>query len=300
MTNKKLVVILGPTASGKTKLAINLAKKFHGEIICADSRSVYKKLDIGTAKPTQKEQTEVPHHLLDVANPGDIFTVAQFQKLANKKINEISKRGKIPFLVGGSGLYIDSIIYGLKIPEVAPDWKLRSSLEKLSTSELFNQLTIKDPVFAKQIDKNNSRRLIRALEIIQKTDIKISDIRRKNPPKYPILILGININREKLYKNIDQRIDQRINKGLIEEVEKLINKDKVNSKWLENLGLEYRYITKYVLGELSKKDAIEQLKFASHNFARRQMTWFRKNEKIHWIKNQSQAEKELKKFILLT
>lgn len=292
---KKLIVILGPTASGKTRLAINLAKKYQGEIICADSRSVYKGLDIGTAKPTKKEQKEIPHHLLDVVDPGKIFTVSQFQKLSERKIKEISKRNKTPFLVGGSGLYIDSIIFGLSIPEIAPDWKLRAYLNKLSLKDLYDQIAQKDPEFAKKVDKSNKRRLIRALEVIKKTHQKFSHFRQKNPPKYPILILGIDIARPQLIKNIDKRINVRIKNGLIEEVRKLIDKG-VSPKWLDNLGLEYRYVSRYVLGKLSKKDAVDQLKIASHQFARRQMTWFRKNKKIIWIENQNQAEKIIEDF----
>jgi tRNA dimethylallyltransferase len=293
---KALIVILGPTASGKTRLSIDLAKKFNGEIICVDSRSVYKKLDIGAAKPTQKEQGQVPHHLLDIAEPGEIFSVAQFQKLANQKIDEIFSRGKIPFLVGGSGLYIDSVIYGLQIPKVPPDWKLRSNLEKLSAKDLFVRIRQWDPEFAKVVDKNNKRRLIRAIEVIQKTHRKFSDLRQKNPPQYPILIIGIDIPREELFKKIDDRVDQRIKKGMIEEVEGLI-KEGIEPRWLDNLGLEYRYLSRYARGQLSKKEAIEQLKSASHQFARRQETWFKKNQDIIWIKNQSEAEKEIEKFI---
>jgi tRNA dimethylallyltransferase len=294
---KVLIVILGPTASGKTKLAINLAKKFNGEIICADSRSVYKKLDIGTAKPTKAEQVQVPHHLLDIAEPGGIFTVAQFQKLAYKKIDEIFSRNKIPFLVGGSGLYIDSVIYGLTIPKIAPDWKLRKILERESTIGLFARIRQWDPDFAEVVDKNNKRRLIRAIEVMQKTHQKFSDLRQKNPLKIPILILGIDIPRARLVKNIDERVGQRISIGMIKEVKDLVKKDKVDPKWLDNLGLEYRYLSRYVLGKLSREEAIAQLKTVSHQFARRQMTWFKKNKDIVWIKNRSQAEKEIVKFL---
>lgn len=293
---KGLIVILGPTASGKTSLSIDLAKKYNGEIICADSRSVYKKLDIGTAKPTPEEQSQVPHHMLDIAEPGDVFTVAEFKKGADDIIKKIFSRSKIPFLVGGSGLYIDSVVYGLKIPEVAPDWEMRSKLEKLSTSELFTKLKKLDPEFAKEVDKNNKRRLIRALEVIGKTRKKYSELRKKNPPSYPILIFGIDIPRKDLVKKIDTRVDQRIKAGMIEEVEDLIA-DGVDPKWLDNLGLEYRYLSKYVTGELSRQQTIEQLKSVSHQFARRQMTWFKRNHDIIWIKNKPQAEKEIKKFL---
>lgn len=292
-----LIVILGPTASGKTSLAIDLARKFRGEIICADSRSVYKKLDLGTAKPSEEEQKLVPHHLLDIVKPEEHFSVAEFKKLAEEKIADIWSRGKIPFLVGGSGLYIDSVIYGYDIPEVAPDQKLRDKLEKLSTEELFKNILEKDPEFSKKVDKNNKRRLIRALEVMEKTGQKFSKLRKKNPPKYNLLILGIDLPREELYQKIDARVDSRVKAGMIEEVRDLIEKDKIDMTWLDDLGLEYRYLTRYILGRMTKEDAIQELKFAIHNFVRRQMTWFRKNKKIQWIKSKEQAEKQIKSFL---
>lgn len=293
---KVLIVILGPTASGKTKLSIDLAKEFRGEIICADSRTVYRKLDIGTAKPTKKQQQQIPHHLIDIIEAGKTFTVAEFKKGADEKIEQIFSRGKIPFLTGGSGLYIDAVIYGLEIPGVAPNWKLRAKLEKLSLPDLFSQIAQKDPQFAKQVDKNNKRRLIRALEVMEKTGQKFSTLRRKNPPPYPILILGIDLPRKDLIKKIDSRIDERLKQGMIEEVKNLIN-DGVNPKWLDSLGLEYRYLSRYLMGKLSRQETIRQLKSASHQFARRQMTWFKRNKNIIWIKNKRQAEKQIKEFI---
>jgi len=286
---KSLIVILGPTASGKTSLATNLAKKYNGEIICADSRSVYKKLDIGTAKPTKYEQAQVPHHMLDVVEAGEIFTVAEFKKGAEEKIAGIFSLDKTPFLVGGSGLYIDSVIYGLQIPKVPPDWQLREKLEKLSKEQLLSKIKKLDPKFAKIVDINNKRRLIRALEVIKKTGKKFSALRRKNPPKYPILILGINVPRRELIKKIDDRVDQRIKQGMIEEIEGLIRYG-VDPKWLDNLGLEYRYLSRYVRGQISKAEAIRQLKSAIHQFARRQMTWFKKNKDIIWIKDSTEAD----------
>ncbi len=234
--------------------------------------------------------------MLDVAEPGQIFTVAEFKKGADEKIEEIFSRGKIPFLVGGSGLYIDAVIYGLEIPEVAPDWKLREGLEKSSTEELFQRLKKEDLEFSKEVDKNNKRRLIRALEVIEKTGKKFSKVRKKNPPKYPILILGLSVPREGLVKKIDDRVDQRIKKGMIEETEKLIA-DGVDPKWLDNLGLEYRYLSRYATGKLSREEAVEQLKSAIHQFARRQMTWFKRNKKVIWVNDESEAKKEVISFI---
>ena len=296
--NCPLVVILGPTASGKTKLAIDLARKFRGEIICADSRTVYKKLDIGTAKPTKEEQKKVSHYLLDIVEPGQQYSVAEFKKLAEQKIEEIWSRGKIPFLVGGTGLYIDAVIYGYDIPPVAPDQKLRQKLEKLSRKDLLGKLKEKDPEFATQVDKNNKRRLIRALEVIQKTGQKFSKLRSKKRPKYDLLILGINIPRQKLLKKIDVRIDARIKAGMIQEVEDLVKKYKIDPVWLENLGLEYRWLTQYVLGRLPKDEAIQKLKFETHAFSRRQMTWFKRNKEIHWIKSRKEAQVIVQNFLI--
>jgi len=254
MKKPKLIVILGPTASGKTELAIKLAKKFNGEIINADSRQVYKGMDIGTAKPTKKEMKGIPHHLLDVASPKRKFTIAQYRKLALKAIEKIQKKGKIPFLVGGTWFYIKAVVDGLVIPEVPPDWKLRRKLEKKSPKELYKILKKLDPERAKTIERENPRRLIRAIEICKKIG-KVPPL-RFNPLPYPVLMIGIKRKKKELKERIRKRFFEWLKKGLILEVIRL-RKMGVSFKRIEEFGMHYREIAKYLKGEISEKEMIE-------------------------------------------
>ena len=292
---KKLIVILGPTASGKSALSVKLAKKFNGEIVSADSRQVYKGMDIGTGKITKKEMGGIPHYLLDVASPRRKFTVAQYQKLALKAINKILKKGKLPILCGGTGFYIQAVIDGIIIPEVKPDWKLRKELELISTEKLFKKLKKLDPNRAKTIDKNNRRRLIRALEIILKTK-KPVPLLKKKPLPYPVLMIGIKKGKEELKSLIKKRLLKRLKKGMVEEIKKL-HKLGVNWQRLEEFGLEYRFISQYLQGKLSYKEMVEKLQKEIEHFAKRQMTWFKKDKRIHWIKDYKKAEKLVKEFL---
>lgn len=299
--NNKLIVILGPTASGKTNLAIAIANKYNGELISADSRQVYCGMDIGTGK-----DKTYPQYLIDVVNPTEQYSVAQFQKDAYKVIYEIYKKKKIPILVGGSGLYIDAVIKGYRIPKT--DLALRNSLEKLSTSELLEQLKSYDKNAYQKIDHNNRRRILRALEssIVNRRPFSKYEAKK---PNLDLLIIGIDMPRAKLYKRIDQRVDKRIKQGMIEEVDNLWKKG-VSFKRLYNFGLEYRFISEYLKkvheskSPRVKKDLLaeraamlQKLKFKIHAFARRQLTWFRRNKDIYWIRNSSGAEKLIKKFI---
>ncbi len=293
----KLIVILGPTSSGKSSLAIKLARKFNGEIISADSRQVYKGMDIGTGKVTKTEQKLVPHYLLDVTSPKKQFTVSEYQQLSKRAIAQIRSRDKIPFLVGGSPFYIYSVIDDLQIPGVKPNLKLRKQLEKKSTKELFALLKKLDPHRAKNIDKNNPRRLIRAIEIIHSTGKAVPSLR------YPelvsgsqTLILGIKKDQNELYKLIDERLEQRLKQGLIAEIKKLLRK-KVNHKRLQEMGLEYRFVSLYLQDHLTYEQMVEQLKSAIHKFSKRQMTWFKTDSRIKWITNEKQAEKLVKIFL---
>lgn len=292
--NKKLIVILGPTASGKSELAIKLAKKFNGEIISADSRQVYKGLNIGTAKVTKKEMEGIPHYLLDVASPKRKFTVAQYRKLALKAIEKIFKKGKIPILCGGSGFYIQSVVDGIIFPEVPPDWKLRKKLEKKSPKELYQILKKLDPKRAKTIEKENPRRLIRAIEIAKKIG-KVPPL-KFNPLPYPVLILGIKKPMVEIKERIKKRFFQWLKEGLIKEVKKL-KRMGLSFKAIEDFGLEYYWIAKYLKGEISKKEMIERSIKEIQDYAKRQMTWFKKDQRIHWIKNQKEAEKLIKEFL---
>ena len=292
--NNKLIVILGPTASGKTDLSIKLAKKFSGEIISADSRQVYKGMDIGSGKVTKKEMSRVPHYLLSIANPKRRFTVAQYQKLTLKAIKDIQKRKKIPILVGGTGFYIQSIIEGIVIPEVKPNLKLRKELELKSNEELFKILSTKDPQRAKNIDKQNPRRLVRALEIVLTTKKPITALKSKK--SFDFLQIGITKNKEELKARIKKRLLERLKKNsLINEVKKLHKT--LSWKRLEEFGLEYRFVAQYIQGKLAREEMIDKLKKEIEHYAKRQMTWFKRDKKIHWVKNYKEAESLTKKFV---
>lgn len=291
----KLVVILGPTSSGKSSLAIKLARKFKGEIVSADSRQVYKGMDLGTGKVTKKEQKLVPHHLLDVASPKKQFTVADFKPQAQKAIKKIEAKHKLPFLVGGTPFYIYATIDDLAIPKVKPDLKLRKQLEKKSTVELFNLLKKLDPRRAKTIDANNPRRLIRAIEIVKSTGLPVPDYSLIRANKR-MLILGLKKELPKLYKLIDQRLAQRLKAGMIAEVKKL-RRQGVSWKRLQEFGLEYRFVALYLQNKLTYDEMVIQLQNAIHKFSKRQMTWFKTDSRIKWIKSQSQAEKLIRNYL---
>jgi len=287
---KKLIVILGPTASGKTDLSIKLAKKFNGEIISADSRQVYKRMDIGTGKITKKEMQGVPHYLLDVASPKRRFTVVQYQKLALKAIERIYKKNKIPFLVGGTGFYIQAIVDGIVIPRVKPDWKLRKKLEKKNTKELFLMLKKLDSKRAKNIDKNNPRRLIRALEIVK--ELGTVPPLSLSGPRFELLMIGVK--KENLEERIKKRLLKRLKIGMVAEVNNL-RKSCLSWKRLEEFGLEYRYIAQYLQKKINYEEMIEKIQKESEHFAKRQMTWFKREKRIKWVKTSQEAEKLVKK-----
>mgnify|MGYP001581405738 CR=1 FL=1 len=304
----KIIVVLGPTASGKSDLAVKLAKKINGEIISADSRQVYKGLDIGSGKvPRDKKIPKsyilnskfyfykgIPHHLLDVANPKRIFTVVQYQKLAQKALQKILAKGKIPIICGGTGLYIDALIYDYQLPRVPPQLKLRKKLEKLSTEELFKKLQKLDPRRAKNIDKHNRRRLIRALEIILTTKKPVPPLASlwgsaslRGSDNYKVLKIGIKKSPEELKKLIKLRLLKRLKQGMIEEVKNL--KQGLSWKRLDDLGLEYRYVSRYLRKLISKQEMIESILKESWQYAKRQMTWFKRDRNIIWIDNPKKA-----------
>ena len=292
---KKIIVILGPTASGKTDVSIKLAKKFNGEIISADSRQVYKGMDIGTGKVTKKEMQGIPHYLLDVASPKRRFTVVQFQKLAIKATKKIYKKDKLPFLVGGSGFYIQTITDEIIIPEVKPDWKLRKELEKKSVQDLFKMLKNLDLKRAKTIEKENKRRLIRALEIVIKTKKPVPSLKRK-PAQFDFLMLGIKKSPEELKKLIKKRLLKRFERGMIAEVKKL-KKSGLSWKRLEEFGLEYRYIALYLQKKISYQEMVGKLQKEIEHFAKRQITWFKRDKRVEWVKNYQETERLVKNFL---
>jgi tRNA dimethylallyltransferase len=303
--NNKLVVILGPTASGKTDLSIKLAKKFMGEIVSADSRQIYKGMDIGSGKVTKKEMAGIPHYLIDVANPKTRFSVAQYQRLALKAIKNIQRKNKLPILVGGTGFYIQSIVDGIVIPDVKPNWKLREKLERRSNVQLYKMLLDKDPERAKNIDKQNPRRLIRALEIILTTKKPIVPLKAREI--FNTLQIGVTKSPEELKKLIHKRLLKRlVNNAMIKEIKNL-RKSGVSWKRLEELGLEYRFVAQYLSAygrspegrqkKLAYQAMIEKIQIESEHYAKRQMTWFKRDDRIHWLKNYKQAESSTKKFL---
>lgn len=265
---KKVIVILGQTATGKSDLAVKIAKKINGEIISADSRQVYKILNIGTGKITKKEMSGIKHHLLDVANPKNKFTVAEYKKLAEEKIQEIIQKNKIPIICGGTGFYIDAITKGIVFPEVPPDNKLRKSLEPKSVQELFNILKKLDPRRAKNIDSKNKLRLIRAIEIAKALGRVPKIIKLK--PKYRFIKIGLYLPKDKLRKKVEQRVRKMFSAGLLNEIKKL-KKARVSDKRLRELGFEYYEPTRdIVINETLK-------------YAKRQMTWFKRDKEIKWF-----------------
>lgn len=288
------MVILGPTASGKSTLAVQLAQKFNGEIISADSRQIYKGFNISSGRVTKKEMAGVPHYLLDVASPKRTFTVVQYQKLARRTIQKIWRNGKLPIICGGTGFYIQAVIDGLVMPEVKQNLKLRKRLEEKESDYLFKLLKDKDPARAGNIDPKNRRRLIRALEIIE-TLGNVPKIKNK-PVNAEILIIGIKKDSAVLKKLIYTRLIKRTRLGLIKEVQNL-HKKGLSWQRLEDLGLEYRYVAQFLKGKISKKEMIETLNREIWHYAKRQMTWFKKDKRVHWIEDYKQAQKIVKIFL---
>lgn len=279
----KLIVVAGPTASGKSALGILLAQEFQGEVVSADSRQVYRGLDIGAAKVTPEEQALVFHHLLDVADPTEIYTVARFQQEAIQAIDAILARKHQPFLVGGSPHYIQAVVDHLDIPPIPPQPALRAKLEQQPLPELLSELERLDPDCAASIDRQNPRRVIRALEVCLTTGQPFSAQRRVAAPLYDCLLLAIDWPRAELYARIDQRVDERVRQGMIEEVRGLLSQG-LSHERLDAFGLEYRFISRFLRGEFSSEaEMIERLKFAIHDFTRRQLTWFRRDQRITWI-----------------
>ena len=293
--SNKLIVILGATASGKTGLAIKLAQKYNGEIISADSRQIYKQMTIGTAKPTKDETDTIKHHLIDCEKPNHNFSLAEFIKKANRRIRSIQIRGKIPFLVGGTGLYISAIVDNYDLPKGKIDMGLRKRLENKSKAELLEYLDELDPDTAATIDKDNPRRLIRALEYVIINKKSFSKNQQRNNSPYNILQIGISLDQSELNKRIELRTEQMINHGLVQETTKLIKKYDETLPSLNTIG--YQEIIQYLNNEIDLIKAIELIKIHTRQYAKRQMTWFKRDKKIHWIEFQWQADSLVNKFL---
>jgi len=295
--SKRIIVIVGPTASGKSDLAVKLAKLFNGEVISADSRQVYKGLDIGSGKITASEMKNIKHHLLDVASPQKIFTAANFQKLSQKALKEIWQKNKLPIICGGTGLYVNSLIFDYSIPKVKPQSGLREKLEYQTTADLFAELKKLDPQRAETIDRKNRRRLIRALEIILTTGQPVPPLKKKTivPPEN-ILWLGLSPQSEELKNKIEKRLEHRLQHGLIEEVRRLHDQG-LTWQRLEDFGLEYRWLAYFLQGRISLNEMRGKLFMEIWHYAKRQMTWFKKNKEIRWLENPAQAEILTKLFL---
>ncbi len=285
MKNNKILAIVGPTASGKSDLAVKLAKRFDGEIISADSRQVYKGLDIGTGKITKKEMRGIPHHLLDVVDPRKQFTAADFSKKAQQAITMIYHSAKIPIVVGGTGFYIDALVGTTSLPDVPPNKKLRKRLEKKTVGELYKILKKKDVRRAKSIDPHNKIRLIRALEIIEKLG-KVPKIKKDVSSNFLYIGLKPDNLDEKIYKRLQKRMG-----GIIREVRKL-HRESLSYKRMFELGLEYRYIGMYLQKKLTRKAVFDKLFIEIKRYAKRQMTWFKHNKKVKWFRPEEQQKIE--------
>jgi tRNA dimethylallyltransferase len=295
----RLVAIVGPTGIGKSRLAVHLAGLFSGEIVSADSRQVYRYLDIGTAKPTREELSAVPHHLIDIVDPDEEFSLAVYLKLANRAIADILRRGRLPFLVGGTGLYVRAILEGWQVPEVSPDPEFRYNIEKRaderSIDDIYQELVTADPDAAAKIDRRNVRRVIRALEVHARTGKAFSQLGRKRTPAFQPFIIGLTTDRAELYRIVDHRVDAMIARGFVREVEKI--KEMGYDLNLPSLsGIGYRQIGQLLNGEMTREAAINKIKTETHRFIRHQYAWFRRDDiEVNWFDAVHQREAEIAK-----
>ena len=297
---KCLIAIVGPTAVGKSGLALHLAQWFPLEVVSADSRQVYRYMDIGTNKPSPAERASVPHHVIDVIEPDEDFSLAMYHRLAIEAMKAVQQKGKLPLLVGGSGLYVWSLVEGWRIPRVPPNQQLRRQLEARAEQEsshsLYHELQNIDPAAAAKINPSNTRRIIRALEIYHTTGQQPSQLQRKEVPSFPILIIGLTQERNELYRRIDRRVDKMIQKGLVEEVEQLFKRG-YNPSLPSMSGIGYKQIGQFLRSELPLPLAIDKIKYETHRLARHQYAWFRLSDsRIHWL-DVSEAEAKARKLI---
>jgi tRNA dimethylallyltransferase len=283
VNKKPLLVILGPTAVGKTALSLMLAQSLGGEIVSADSRLLYKGMDIGTDKPDLLERRQVRHHLIDICRPDETVTLGQYQRLAYDRIGNILRRGYLPILAGGTGQYVRAVVEGWGIPEVPPQEELRHALYALEGEELSRWLQYLDPRSAENIDPRNLRRVIRALEVTLVTGRPISELQSKQPPDYSTRMIGLTCEREELYRRIDERVDHMMGAGLLGEVERL-RRAGYGRELPSMSGLGYRQLWAFLAGECKLDEAVERIKFETHRYVRQQYTWFRPGDpQITWF-----------------
>ena len=286
-SKQKLLVIIGPTAVGKTKLSIELAKRFNGEIISGDSMQIYRGMNIGTAKIKTEEMEGIPHHLLDIKEPSENFSVAEFQQLVRAKISEIAEKGKLPIIAGGTGLYIQSVIYDYHFSEAPADVDYRMQLEEkaqlIGNDALHRELAQIDPESASQIHHNNIRRVIRALEIYHCTGRTMSEEQKEQEPEllYNTALIGLTMDREKLYSRINYRVDLMMEEGLLQEVSQLYELDLRHCQSIQAIG--YKELYEYLDGIMSLEEAVQNLKQNSRRYAKRQLTWFRNKMEVMWF-----------------
>lgn len=295
----RIIAIIGPTASGKTALSLTLARRFNGEIVSADSRQIYRGMDIGTAKPTSEEQHLVPHHLIDIKNPDEEYTVAEYKRDAIAAIQNILKRGRLPVLVGGTGLYVRAVVEDLDIPAVKPNLELRRKIEKEIEAEgldaVFKKLLALDPEAAYVVDPKNPRRVVRALEVAITTGVPFTKQRRKNDPIFDTMEIGIEISPETLRARIDARVEDMVAHGLQNEVVELTKRYGADLPAFDAIG--YREFIDLAQKKTTLAETVARIKLNTWHFAKRQTTWFKKDKNVRWIKDPAEAMALVKGFL---
>lgn len=300
---ERLLVIVGPTAVGKTELSIQLAKRFNGEIVSGDSMQIYRGLDIGTAKVTKAEMQDIPHYMIDIKEPHESFSVSEFQQEARKHISNINKKGKLPILVGGTGLYVQAVAYDYRFTKIGADEAFRKEqemfAEQFGNEALHRKLKELDPISYKTIHPNNRKRVIRALEVIEQTGKPFSSYQQKQiQPVYNNIFIGLTMERELLYDRINARVDKMIESGLIEEAYRLYQQQLTDSQAAQAIG--YKELFLYFDGTITKEEAIQLLKRNSRRYAKRQYTWFKNKMNIKWFdmtENQNKKKQEIFKYV---
>lgn len=297
MQKEKIIIIGGPTASGKTSLSIELAKKINGEIVSADSMQIYKDMNIGTAKPEKEEMQGIPHHMLDFVSPEERYSVADYNKQAKQAIKQILKKGKVPIVVGGTGLYIETLIYEIEFLNIETDLEYRKELEKIAEEKgleyLYNKAQKIDKTAMEKISINDKKRILRVLELYHqtgKTKTQLDKESRKEP-EYDYKLFAIDMNREVLYDRINKRVDIMLQKGLVQEVENICKKYNEFPTAMQGLG--YKEVVEYLEGQATYEEMVEKIKMESRRYAKRQLTWFRKYENLTWLNGLEAIEKNI-------